>query len=234
MRKFSVQFNSFVCLVFLSFILSCSPVNKYKSHVSGWEPDIKKFEQLDKTETYPDDAILFMGSSSIRLWNTLQEDMQPYHTIQRGFGGAKISDVAWYTPRIVYPHKCKAIVIFIANDITGSDEDKTPQEVAGLFRYIVKTIHKKLPQTPIFYIQVTPTESRWSVWPKIQEGNALVKKQCESLSNVHFIETEKYFMNEEGKPKPSLFLDDRLHLNKEGYQVWTGVIKQNLDSVLKK
>lgn len=233
MRKFSILLNSTIVLVLISFILSCSPLQKYKSQVSGWEPDIQKFEQLDKTETYPDDAILFMGSSSIRLWNSLQEDMQPYHTIQRGFGGAKISDVAWYTPRIVYPHKCKAVVIFIANDITGSDDDKTPQEIAGLFRYIVKTIRKEQPSTPVFYIQVTPTESRWTVWPTIQEGNTLIKKQCEALSNVHFIETEKYFLDEDGKPKSSLFIDDRLHLNRDGYKVWTGVIKQNLDSILK-
>jgi hypothetical protein len=124
-RKASTAIFTFLPLV-LFFVYSCSPLNKYKESVKGWETDIRSFEHQDSITRYPDDAILFMGSSSIRLWSTLQEDMKPYHTIQRGFGGSKISDVAWYTPRIVYPHKVQAVVIFVANDITGSDEDKTP------------------------------------------------------------------------------------------------------------
>lgn len=219
--------------VYFFFIISCAPLAKYENKVKGWEADIQNFEKLDSTTNYPKDAILFMGSSSIRLWNTLENDMKPYNTIQRGFGGAKISDVAWYTPRIVYPHKCKAVVIFVANDITGSSEDKSPAEVASLFQYIVKTIRKELPQVPVFYIQVTPTESRWDVWPKIQEGNSLVKQKCAKMKDVYFIETAQYFLNADGKPNSALFLKDKLHLNTEGYRVWTKVIKENLNAALK-
>ncbi len=222
----------FLSITILAFILSCSPLSKYKTNVRNWEADIRQFEHLDSTENYPDNAVLFMGSSSIRLWKTLQEDMKPYKTIQRGFGGSKISDLAWYTSRIVYPHKCAAIVIFVANDITGSAADKSPKEVASLFKDIVKTIRKKLPETPVFYIQVTPTESRWKVWPRIQEGNNLIRNA--SLPNVYFIETAKFFLNKENKPDSSLFLADNLHLNAEGYKIWTQVIKSNLDSVLLK
>lgn len=229
----NIPISKFLFLITLTAILSCSPLKKYENHVQGWEPDIRKFEQQDSLQRYSDDAVLFMGSSSIRLWSTLQYDMQPYHVIQRGFGGSKISDLAWYTPRIVYPHKCKAVVIFIANDITGSEEDKSPQEIATLFRYIVKTIRKKMPQVPIFYIEVTPTESRWEVWPKIQEGNQMVKNQTKKMPDVYFIETADYFLNDQGKPVASLFLKDKLHLNADGYKVWTRVIKQNLDKVLK-
>lgn len=218
----------------LLFIVSCSPLKKYKNSVQGWEADIRKFEHLDSVQQYPADAILFMGSSSIRLWNTLSEDMKPYNVIQRGFGGSKFSDVAWYTPRIVYHHKCQAVVIFVANDIVGSDEDKTPAEVASLFSYTVRTIRRKLPDVPVFYIQVTPTERRWSVWPKIQEGNALIRDLSTKLRNVHYIETADYFLNQEGKPRQDLFIKDKLHLNEEGYKVWTRIIKSNLDAVLKK
>jgi lysophospholipase L1-like esterase len=231
-RKASTAIFTFLPLV-LFFVYSCSPLNKYKESVKGWEADIRSFEHQDSITRYPDDAILFMGSSSIRLWSTLQEDMKPYHTIQRGFGGSKISDVAWYTPRIVYPHKVQAVVIFVANDITGSDEDKTPQEIAGLFNNIVKTIRRKLPAVPIFYIEVTPTESRWKVWPQIRQGNELVKKQCERMHDVYFIDASQHFLNAEGKPNAALFRADKLHLNSAGYKVWTGVIKKKLDEVLR-
>lgn len=217
----------------LSIVFSCSPLKEYKLSAKKWEADIQKFEKLDSVEKYPANAVLFMGSSSIRLWSTLPEDMKPYHVIQRGFGGAKISDLAYYTPRIVYPHQCSAIVMFVANDITGSTDDKTPQEVASLFTYIVKTIRKKLPETPVFYIEVTPTESRWKVWSKISEGNSLIKKQTESLHKVYFIKTADAFLNSEGKPDAGLFLDDKLHLNEQGYKVWTTLIKNELNRVLK-
>lgn len=232
-RILSLAFTT-VVTVSLVLFYACSPLKKYKTSVQQWEGDIRKFEQLDSTSYYRHDAILFMGSSSIRLWNTLPDDMRPYYVIQRGFGGSKLSDVAWYTPRIVYPHEVQAVVIYVGNDITGSDQDKTPQEVAGLFRYIVKTIRKKMPETPIFYIEITPTESRWKVWNKIQEGNSLVKQQCAMLHNVYFIEAADNFLNQEGKPNAFLFQKDKLHLNAEGYRIWSGIIKKNLDNVLKK
>ena len=108
----------------LLFFIACSPVKKYQDlpEVKAWENDIHKFEQLDKSEKYSEDAILFAGSSSIRLWTTLETDMAPYPVIQRGYGGAKLSDFAVYADRIFAPHPCRAIVIFIANDITGSDQ----------------------------------------------------------------------------------------------------------------
>lgn len=218
----------------ITFFLACSPLKKYSGSVLKWENDIRKFEQLDSINQYPVNSVLFMGSSSIRLWNTLEEDMKPYSVIQRGFGGSRISDVSWYTPRIVYPHTVQAVVIFVANDITGSEEDKTPQEVASLFRYIVKTIHKKQPHLPVFYIQVTPTESRWKVWPRIQEGNMLVKQLCEKDPDLYFIETAPYFLTSDGTPNASLFVEDKLHLSEAGYQIWTKVIKAELNKVLKK
>ncbi len=219
--------------IFLLFIVACSPLKKYKTSVLGWEKDIEKFEHLDSIETYSPNSVLFLGSSSIRLWNTIKEDMAPFETIQRGFGGAKLSDIAWYTPRIAYPHPCKAIVLFVANDITGADEDKSPQEVLKLFKYIVKTLRVKFPETPIFYIQVTPTESRWKVWPQIQQGNQLINANCKYLHRVYFIETEAQFLNMEGKPNPALFVKDKLHLSREGYLLWADIIKRNLQQVLK-
>lgn len=227
MRKYLLLLISFA-------VLSCSPVSKYKSlpEVKSWENDIQKFEQLDKSETYPKNAILFAGSSSIRLWSTLEKDMAPYPVIQRGFGGSKLSDLAVYANRIFDPHPCSAIVLFVANDITGSDQDKNPQEVAALFRNILKTIRKTHPETPVFWIQVTPTALRWKVWPVIQQANALIKNICEDQKNTYFIKTDFGFLSENGKPIDELFRDDRLHLTDKGYAVWTTIIRKELMKVV--
>jgi hypothetical protein len=105
------------------FLLACSPVNKYRDlpEVLAWENDIREFEKLDKSEKYSPDALLFTGSSSIRMWTTLETDMAPFPVIQRGYGGARLSDFAVYAGRIIAPHPCRAILIFVANDITGGE-----------------------------------------------------------------------------------------------------------------
>lgn len=222
-------------LLLVSFlILACSPLRKYQSlpEVLAWEKDIQKFEQLDKSETYSKDAIMFAGSSSIRLWSTLGRDMSPYPVIQRGFGGSKLSDMVVYADRIFAPHPCKAIVLFIANDITGSDLDKSPQEVVTLFRNVLKTIRKTHPETPVFWIAVTPTVSRWKVWPEIAKANNMIRQICENKNNTYFILTDFAFLSSNGQPINELFRDDKLHLTEKGYAVWTDIIKEELNQVL--
>jgi len=101
----------YIFLLLSVLILSCSPIKKYQTlpEVKAWENDIQKFEQLDKSEKYPDNAILFAGSSSIRLWTTLEKEMAPYPVIQRGYGGAKLSDFVVYAKRIFDPHQCTSV-----------------------------------------------------------------------------------------------------------------------------
>lgn len=221
----------------LSFaLLSCSPVRKYKSlpEVTAWENDILKFEQIDKDESSPKESILFAGSSSIRLWSTLKEDMAPYPVIQRGYGGSKLSDFAVYADRIFDPHPCRAIVIFIANDIHGGESDKSPDEVLTLYKNVIKTIRKKHSDTPVFWIAITPTSSRWKVWPEIQKANNLIKEYCKSNKDLYFITTDFAFLGEDGKPVNEYFRDDLLHLNADGYAVWRKIIKDELDRVFQK
>lgn len=223
----------FIPLVIFA-VLSCSPLRIYQQDpdILAWEADIQKFEHLDSTENYPDNAILFAGSSSIRLWETLAQDMSPYPVIQRGYGGAKLSDLAIYARRILYPHECRAIVLFIANDIAGTEDDKNPGEVDRLFRTVLKIIRDKYPVTPVFWIAVTPTALRWEVWPQIEKANRLIEETCLKNANTYFIRTDFAFLNASSQPKGELFLPDRLHLNAKGYEVWTGIIKKELNKVL--
>jgi len=215
-------------------LLSCTPLTKYSQlpEVKAWEGDIEKFEQLDISKSYPSDAILFAGSSSIRLWTTIGKDMLPYNIIQRGYGGAKLSDFVVYADRIIYPHDCQAIVLFIGNDISGSDNDKSPLEVSQLFRKTLYIIRRKHTDVPVFWISITPTPSRWHVWPEIKEANEMIKEVCLKHRNTYYIDTEKYFLNSSGLPKSELFDTDRLHLNPAGYTIWAGLIKNELNKVL--
>lgn len=224
-----------ILLIGVLLLIACSPLKNYSElpEVKAWETEIAKFENLDKTETYPSDAVIFAGSSSIRLWTTLKDDMEPYSIIQRGYGGAKLSDFTFYADRILSPHPCRALVIFIANDITGTSQDKTPEEVKKLFLNLLKTFRRSHPSTPVFWIEITPNSSRWKVWPEVTKANELIRKECENHRNTYFISTSLAFLNEKGLPKDELFRNDKLHLNSDGYKIWTGLIKEQLDKVLK-
>ena len=220
-------------ILLAGFLASCNVSRKYTAEATkNWEKDILKFEQQDKSEKDPANAILFAGSSSIRLWSTLKEDVAPYPVIQRGFGGSKFSDMAVYAKRIIYPHQFKALVIFEANDITGSKTDKTPAEVDKLFRNIVKTVRKKYADQPIFLFEITPTKSRWAVWPTVKQTNQMLKETCSKLHNTYFIETASSYLNKDGVPRNELFIKDMLHQNRDGYIIWGKLIGNKLDEIL--
>ena len=186
---------------------------------------------MDQTQEYPDNAILFIGSSSIRLWKTLIEDMKPYSVIQRGYGGAHFRDMVFFTDRIMSDHQLSMVVCFVANDISGSEQDGTPQEVLKLFKHFIKQVRVKYPTIPIMQIAITPTKSRWSLWPEIDKVNALMKGYCEKTDNLYFIDTVPEFLDEKGQPKPQWFIKDQLHLNEKGYEVWNRIIKREIEKV---
>jgi hypothetical protein len=197
-----------------------------------WEQDIAALEALDQTELHPADSILFVGSSSIRLWDTIARDIAPYHPIRRAYGGAKSSDLAVFVRRLIAPHQFRALVIFVANDVTGSDEDATPEQVTTWFNHFVGTAQDIAPAVPIFWIAVTPTPARWDAWPKIRQVNAALARACAAHHDVHFIPTAYAYLDEQGQPHPDLFQDDRLHLNELGYRIWSAIILSHLDAQL--
>jgi hypothetical protein len=223
-----------IVLFFVGVILSsCSPTRKFRDASKSWEPEIQKLEARDKIDTDPENAILFIGSSSIRLWKNIKEDLAPYPVIQRGYGGAKFTDLLVYAKRIVYPHNFKAIAVFVANDITGGKDDKTPREVLGMFKNLEKIIRKKYKDQTIYYIAITPTKSRWTVWPRIREGNALIQAYCKTKKNLEFIESEAAYLGVDGQPIDEYFIGDKLHQTQKGYDVWAKIIKDNFKKTLK-
>lgn len=218
-------------LVFVLF--SCSPARKYTESSRHWEKEISELVKQDETRVYPDNSILFIGSSSIRLWENIEKDMAPYPVIQRGFGGSNLRDVLVYEDRIINPHKFRAIVVFVANDIHGGKGDIAPEEVFKLYTQLVKSIRKEHKKEPIFWIQITPTESRWHVWDKTQRANTLIKEYTGKHKNLYYIETAPAFLGADGKPIKEYFREDKLHQTQKGYDVWAGLIKKSLDENLK-
>lgn len=199
-----------------------------------WEAAMLEFEQLDRENTYPPNSILFTGSSSIRLWRTLEQDMAPYPVITRGFGGSRMPDVLKHADRYIKHHEFSAIVVFVANDITGNpnDVEKTPTEVHDLFELFIQKIRTYNTEAPIFIMAITPTNSRWHVWQNTRAANALLQRLADANENVIFVPTEDLFLGDDGKPKPNLFVSDQLHLAPAGYDLWTQRLRSYLIPVI--
>ena len=219
-------------IIFFLLITSCSPLKKYEGTASKWEKDIIKLENLDKTKKQNNDAILFIGSSSIRLWRSIKKDLVPYESIKRAYGGARYTDLIHFTERLVSPHDVKAVGIFVANGITGGKNDLRPREVLHLSKLVIQQIQRSHKNSPIFFIETTPTPKRWKAWDKISNANDLIKKHCESKTDLFYISTRDYFIGENKLPIEDYFIRDKLHLNSKGYLLWSDIIKENLKNIV--
>jgi lysophospholipase L1-like esterase len=187
-----------------------------------WEKDIHAFEVKDSTNPPPKNAVLFVGSSSIRFWPNLAASFPDMTTIQRGFGGSCIPDSTAFADRIILPYHPAKIVLYAGdNDIARGDSAET---VYHNFLKFERKIHSALPETPIYYIAIKPCPSRWHLSPQIKEANHLIQKYCDSHKNLVFIHNWKQMLNADGQPDRSLFRPDMLHLNAKGYALWTKII----------
>jgi lysophospholipase L1-like esterase len=211
------------------------PLAPYRSAaVERWEEEIQKLEALDDHEEDPADAVLLIGSSSIRRWNSMATDLAPYRTIGRGFGGSRYSDVAVFAERLLHPHRYRALVVFVGNDVTGKPDDRTPEQVEQFVRHILAVSQQHQPESPVLLIEITPTEKRFAVWPQIRQVNARLREIALTTANTSFVATAEHFLDPHGNPRSELFAEDRLHLNEDGYAVWANLIRQRLDDVLRR
>jgi len=197
-----------------------------------WGSAIEELQALDKTEQHPEDAILFIGSSSVRLWETIESDMAPFPVIRRGYGGAKFSDVAVFAERLITPHQYEAMVVFVANDVVGKSTDLSVDEVERLTRHVVQVSQQHQSDSPVLLVEITPTASRLVAWPKIRRVNDRLREISLTTPNVYFVETADYYLDAKGKPIDEYFKSDRLHQTEAGYAVWGSLIKRRLREVL--
>jgi lysophospholipase L1-like esterase len=192
-----------------------------------WEPEIAGFERADRESPPPRDAILFVGSSSIRFWDGLAEDMAPLVVIRRGFGGAKLSDLVHFSDRIVFPYAPRAIVIHAGgnelNDVVGN-RGRSPDEAHADFRLLVSRIRARQPQVPIYYLALRPARVP-GAWDQFLR---LVREDCEAQPDMHYLDAGAGLALADGSPNPRLIRWDRIHLNREGYKAWSPPIRERL------
>jgi len=195
-----------------------------------FESDIRYFEDGDREIKTKRSRIVFTGSSSIRLWQTLGKDFPRQFVINRGFGGSHVSDVVHYADRIIMPHKPPLVVVYAGgNDI---DAGKSPLTVAADFKVLTTRIWSRLPETSIAYISIAPNPARWSQVDRVREANRLIAAYCHGDRRLWFVDIFPRMLGADGKPRQELFVEDGLHMNRKGYEVWIPLVSDLLDAVV--
>lgn len=190
-----------------------------------WEEDIRALEARAQGLFPPDTAVVFVGSSSIRLWDSLAEDMAPVPVIRQGFGGAKLNDVVHYAERLVSVHRPRAVVVFAGTNDIHPGASKSPETLLASYRALVAALRSVQPGLPVYFIAITPSPLRWAVWDIAVAANRLIASYSATDENLHVVDTGPALLGANGEPDPDNYVFDGLHLSERGYAQWTAIIK---------
>ena len=196
---------------------------------SRWQAAFDRFAADDALHPHPPGGVLFVGSSSIRLWNDLEDQFGNLPVvIKRGFGGSQLSDCVKHLSRLVLRYQPKTVLVYAGdNDLAAGT---APQEVLRRFVAFVDGVRAALPDTRIAYISIKPSPARVALLPEIRKTNALIRDYADQAPNVDYIDVYRPMLGADGLPRRELFRDDSLHLNADGYALWKRVIAPHLDA----
>ncbi|HCX21751.1 MAG: GDSL family lipase [Flammeovirgaceae bacterium] len=190
-----------------------------------FESEIEDLEKKIIDFPNKEDLTVFFGSSSIRLWETLEEDMAPLNVLNLGFGGSSFSWCIYYFDRLFTKIKPKHIVIYVGdNDLANGIP---PEKVVKKFRTLAHLIRTSFPYTPMDFITIKPSPSRTYLLPEIKLTNSLIRKELMNVEKASLINIFDSMLSEKGVARPELYLEDELHMNAKGYKIWKGVVRKH-------
>ena len=191
-----------------------------------WRESLEAFAAADRARAPDAGGVVFVGSSSIRLWSDLEREFAPVGIVKRGFGGSRMSDCARYVARLVLPYKPRLVVVYAGdNDLA---EGAQPDQVLASYADFVAQVHAELPQTRIAYLSIKPSPLREKLMPRAIQTNELIEQYSRRDARLGFIDVYTPMLDAGGRPRADLFLPDALHLNAAGYAVWKSAISSHL------
>ncbi|MET0392209.1 MAG: GDSL-type esterase/lipase family protein [Chitinophagaceae bacterium] len=190
--------------------------------------DIQAFKKQDSASFPPQNAILFIGSSSFTRWTDVQQYFPAYPIINRGFGGSTLPDQLRYMDDIVFPYRPRQIVVYCGENDLASSDTVTARRVYDRFRQLFNRIRSKWPRVHIVYVSMKPSPSRQLLLGRMREANELIRGFLKTKRRTGYVDVYKAMVDDEGKPVAGLFGNDNLHMNKDGYAIWQKLIQPYL------
>jgi lysophospholipase L1-like esterase len=207
---------------------AAAPLRALFNSARIWEWEIGRYERADRRHPPPRGTILFTGSSTIRLWHTLERDMAPLAVLNRGFGGAHLAHVTRYAARIVLPYEPAAIVLYAGDNDLGWWTGKDADSVLRDFDRFCALVRRELPGTRLYFISIKPSRLRNSQWPEQRRVNELVAERAASEAGLEYLDIATPMLAGRSRPARDLFRFDGLHLRPAGYEIWTEAIRPAL------
>ena len=219
--------GTFRSAVFAAALCSASaPALAAQSHAASeaiWEEALASFAAADLRHAPEPGGVLFVGSSSIRLWDNLESDFADARVIKRGFGGSRLSDCVRFMDRLVIRYRPRIVMLYAGdNDLA---EGSTPEEVLARVKAFAEGVHSRLPETRVRFISIKPSPARQTLIDQARAANRLVREYAESHPALDYIDVFTPMLTAEGRPRRELFWADALHLNDSGYALWRAIIR---------
>jgi lysophospholipase L1-like esterase len=198
------------------------PAEPGPDRFAKWNAELAAFEKEDARVAPPRKGIVFVGSSSVRLWKSLAEDFPHHRLLNRGFGGSQLADVEHFADRLVLAYEPRFIVVYAGgNDIHAG---RTPEQVFDAFCSFVNKVRARQPDTPIAYLSIAGNPARWSEIAQVIRANGLIEAYTKQNPGLLFIDVFHPMLGLDGLPRPEIFGPDKLHMNPKGYQLWTTIV----------
>jgi hypothetical protein len=184
--------------------------------------------EKEKTLLAYDPKLVFFGSSTIRLWESLYQDFKPFSPINLGFGGSTLEACVFFFKRLMYQLNPAHLVVYAGDNDLG--DGKSPDEVHTYFLELTKCIDKLFKDLPVTFISIKPSITRWEIRGKIEHTNFIIKETIKGKPFVDYLDLYSSMLTFNGVPNPDFYVSDGLHLSKNGYQLWKRVVLTHISS----
>jgi lysophospholipase L1-like esterase len=197
-----------------------------------YEAEVQALEEARRSQQPPAHPAVFYGSSSIRLWTSLARDLGDASAVNLGFGGATLAACVWFFERLVLPVRPASLVVYAGDNDLG--DGRAPSEVAGWCAALSVKVMQELPDIPFVFISIKPSPARLALLQRTAEANAAIRRVMADHPSGAYVDVFTPMLGPTGLPRPELFLDDGLHLNRAGYRLWSAALAPHCDRIFTK
>ena len=194
------------------------------SWITRYQGDINRYQKENKRLKDLSCDVLFLGSSSINLWDTIYEDFAPLKLIRRSYGGATLRDMIYNYNTIAKGYTPKSILLYVENDLGNHKEGVNAVKCFDLFRIFIDKLKKDYPNTPLIVVSLKPSQHKADQLKDQLLVNALLEENA-TAQGYTYIDITKVMYDEAGNLRTDIFKEDNLHMNAEGYKLWTAILK---------
>jgi len=208
-----------------------APLVRPSTRAGFWEPQIRAYERDARRHRPASGQIVFTGSSTIRFWRALEQDMAPLPVLNRGFGGAHMSHVARFLDRLVLVHRPSCVVLYAGDNDLGLTSKLRPSDVLASLLEIRDRLFRSCPEAQLVLMSIKPSRLRALRWPDMERVNRAMQELAEDDPRVSYVDIAGPMLDQRGELKRSLLTWDGLHPSAEGYALYTSLLMPHLRSL---